>query len=245
MLLQMAPVLACHDTDLRQPPRQLRRALDLGRQPRRAGRQRRIVERTVDPAPVQRGVIRDRRVEIVAERRAECALVAGRHAQLVDHRRQAIVARRQQQLGQRFDFGAKLAGRQQRGLARLLAHPRLRRHLDGVLLGNECFGFDLADLAHQALAGLAETLQSFRVRRLGRDVAGLRGERHKLLLDPANVTDALGVRALEAAAACPRLDDPPGQLDRGVPRQHPAPLRPMPAARGRLPRRPRRSRFRR
>ena len=87
----------------------LRWRLDFGRQRLGTLRQRRIVETHVDAPPVHRRLFADRCVEIVSQGGAECHFIAWRHAQLIDDRRQAILAGRFEQLGERFDFGRELS----------------------------------------------------------------------------------------------------------------------------------------
>ena len=68
-----------------------------------------------------------RRVEVVAERRGQRHLVARRHLDLVEDRRQAAVAGGLQQLGQRLDLGLELAGGEARPRRRRRSWPWPRR----------------------------------------------------------------------------------------------------------------------
>ncbi len=119
--LQLVALLAPgNDAGLAQTAVELGRRFDVARQRFDAGRQRRILTRHLDVAPVHGGFLGGRRFEIVAERGAERRLVALLHAQAVEDGREIGVPRADQQLDQRLALGAQRCEPQPR-LAAFLA----------------------------------------------------------------------------------------------------------------------------
>ena len=89
----------------RKPPRQLLRRFDVHDEWFGIGGQRVIFGRKIEAAPVDAGFRRNRRFEIIAERRAERRFVSGRHADMIDDRRISTVVGAREQLGDRLAFG--------------------------------------------------------------------------------------------------------------------------------------------
>ena len=98
-------------SDLREPAAQRRRRLDMGGERLAAGGQRRIAGKGLRAGPAPRRVAVERRLEIVAERGGERALVARIGLDMIDR---AVAARAfdrlDQRLGFRFERGERGAG---------------------------------------------------------------------------------------------------------------------------------------
>ena len=119
--LQLVALLASgNDAGLAQAAVELGRRFDVRGQRLDAGRQRRILARHLDVAPVHGGFLGGRRLEVVAERGAERRLVTLLDAQAVEDGREIGVPRADQQLDQRLALGAQRSQPQPR-LAAFLA----------------------------------------------------------------------------------------------------------------------------
>ena len=157
-------------------------------------------------------LLRDGRIEVVAQRCGERHLVARLHLDRIEDRRQAAVADGREQLGERLDLGLELAGSETgldcRVALRLgLGGGRLHR-----FLGGERLGLDAGDLGHQLLAELGCGLELGGVRGAADDLARLRLERDELALELGDAIAALARLRLQALPARARLGCRRGQL---------------------------------
>ena len=109
-----------NDAGLAQAAIKLGRGLNVARQRLDARRQRRILTRHLDVAPVDGRFFRSRRFEVVSERGTEGRLIALLHPQTVEDGREIGVPSTDQQLDQRLPLGAQRCEPQPR-LAAFLA----------------------------------------------------------------------------------------------------------------------------
>ena len=179
---------------------------------RDAGRQGRVRFRPRIHSPRHGRVRCDRRIEVVAQRGGERHLVSRLDLDLVEHRRQAAVAGRREQLGQRLDLGLELAGRKT-GLGGSLAlgFGVGGRGLHGFLC-RQRLALDAGDLGHQLLAALGGGLELGGVGGAADDLAGLGIERGELALELGDLLLALAPLRLQALPARAGLGRGNGEL---------------------------------
>ena len=210
--LQARSVGATHDADLLQPARQLLGGADARRQGLDRLRQGRIGVSAGTRAPVRRGRGIGRSVEVVAQRGGQRQLVAGCDLDLVEHRRKAALLRGLQELGEGFDLGLDLAGRQAGRGGGIV--PGLGLGGGGLhrLLRRRGLGLDGGDVGHQPLADLGRGLELGRIGRAADDLARLLIEGDELAFELGRTLAPLAEPRLQALAVRPRLRDRAGQL---------------------------------
>ena len=210
--LQSRTIGALYQADLLQTAHELLGTGHMRVQRRRTLRQSRVGLGSRIERPTHRRLGRDRGVQIVAQRGGERQLVALRHLDRIQHRRQAAVAGGLQQLRQRLHFGPEPAGGQ--------PHLGCRLALGGGVGGCRLYGFlrneglrlDGGDVGHEFLAGLGRVFQLGGIRRPADDLARLRFQRHQLPLELEQALLALAQLSFRALALRTRLGRRGGQL---------------------------------
>ena len=135
MRLQARAFGPLHDADLAQPTRQLLRRLDV--HPERFGicRQRMILGGQIEVTPVNARLRRQRRFEIVSERRTKRRLVARRDADVIDCGRIGTFVGSRQQLGDRVALGRKGIGGEPDALRFVVPRSCLRLRVPDCFFG--------------------------------------------------------------------------------------------------------------
>ena len=132
--------------------------------------------RNVEMPPVHAGFRRQRRFEIVSERRTERSLISGRNANLIDGGRIGAFVGNSQKLGDRLALGRKRIGRETDALRFIASRLGLDlRRLHGLFRGDR-LRLDVGNFLRQRMAALGNLIELLPVRRVGCDVGDLRIE---------------------------------------------------------------------